>query len=597
MTKTTWNLKPIFKSDTDPAIAKWRQEVDQQTSLFSTKWSANSKYLTDPKTLRTALDEYNTWLEKYGHNDKEVSYFHLRESQNETDPKIKAKFSQAITFAQEIGNKILFFPLSLSKIPTKQQQIFLKSPLLKEYHHFLNQLFVEGKYTLTEPEEKILNLKSPTSSHNWQRMTSSMLASETVTTLSPDGKKISANLSQLMQLVNHPKKKVRDASAKQIHLLMAKYADVAENELNSLLQDHQINDRLRGFLRPDSSRLLGDNVSEKTIDAMLMAVSKNNRVSHEYYQLKAKLLGKKYLEYHERNVDLGDVKTKYSFADSYKVILDTFHSLDPEFGKITESFIKDGRVDVYPQNGKSGGAFCTHNGKSLPVHILLNHTDTLHDVMTFAHELGHGINHTLINRTQPAIYCSSSLATAEVASTFMEDFVLESVAKNSSHKEQLALRMMKLNDDVSTIFRQVACYKFEQELHQQFRTTGYLDKKTIGQIFKKHMSAYMGKYVEQTKGCENWWVYWSHIRNYFYVYSYASGLLISKALQKRVRENPHFISTVKEFLSSGTSQSPEAVFKHLAIDITNPKFWEEGIAEIAQELRQAQKLATAKNPL
>lgn len=597
MTQTTWNLKPLFKSDTDPEIPTWRKIVTDQTTRFVKKWSNNTKYLTDSQTLRLALDDYNTWLEKYGHNDREVSYFHLRESQNETDPKIKAKFGQAIAFAQDIANQMLFFTLSLSKIPTKQQQIFLKDPLLKPYHHLLSSLFTEGKYTLTEPEEKILNLKSQTSNSNWQRMTSSMLANETVTTLSAEGKKIQANLSQLMQLVNHPKQQVRDTAAHQINLLMAKYADVAENELNSLLQDHQTNDRLRGFTRPDQSRLLGDDVSDKTIDAMLQAVSANNKLAHTYYQLKSKLLGKHKLAYHERNVDLGNVKTTYSYTDSYKLIFDTFHSLDPEFSLITESFIKEGRVDVYPENGKSGGAFCTHNGKTIPVYILLNHTNTLHDVMTFAHELGHGINHTLINRTQPAVYCSSSLATAEVASTFMEDFVLATIARSAPQKEQLALRMMKLNDDISTIFRQVACYRFEQELHQQFRNLGYLDKKTIGQIFQKHMSAYMGKYVEQSAGCEYWWVYWSHIRNYFYVYSYASGLLISKALQRRVRENPNFITAVKDFLATGTSQSPEATFKRLGIDITNPKFWEEGIAEIAEELKHVQKLIATKNPL
>lgn len=151
--------------------------------------------------------------------------------------------------------------------------------------------------------------------------------------------------------------------------------------------------------------------------------------------------------------------------------------------------------------------------------------------------------------------------------------------------------MMKLNDDVSTIFRQVACYQFEQELHQEFRQRGYLSEEEIGKIFQKHMTAYMGDYVEQSHGSENWWVYWGHIRSFFYVYSYASGLLISKSLQHAVRENPRFIENVKEFLSAGLSDSPKNIFKKLGVDITDKGFWNKGLAEVETLLQDTTRLA------
>jgi oligoendopeptidase F len=226
-----------------------------------------------------------------------------------------------------------------------------------------------------------------------------------------------------------------------------------------------------------------------------------------------------------------------------------------------------------------------------PTYILLNHTDKLNDVLTLAHETGHGINNELIKQKQNALNFDTPLATAEVASTFMEDFVLAELEKETDEELKLSLMMMKLNDDISTIFRQIALYNFEGELHKTFRERGYLSKTEIGKLFQKHMSAYMGNRVEQSEGSENWWTYWSHIRTYFYVYSYSSGLLISKSLQASVKKDSRFIEKVKEFLSAGTSDSPKNIFKKLDIDITDKKFWDKGLDEVESLLNETEKLA------
>jgi oligoendopeptidase F len=215
----------------------------------------------------------------------------------------------------------------------------------------------------------------------------------------------------------------------------------------------------------------------------------------------------------------------------------------------------------------------------------------MHDVLTIAHELGHGINNELIGEKQHALDFGTPTSTAEVASTFMEDFVLEEILHKADDELRLAIMMQKLNDDVSSIFRQVACYRFEQELHAEFRKKGYLSKEQVGQLFQKHMAAYMGDAVEQSAGSENWWVYWSHIRYFFYVYSYAGGLLISKALQNGVKNNPAFIHQVKEFLSAGLSDSPKNIFAKLGIDITDRQFWDRGLDEVENLLRETTALA------
>jgi oligoendopeptidase F len=173
----------------------------------------------------------------------------------------------------------------------------------------------------------------------------------------------------------------------------------------------------------------------------------------------------------------------------------------------------------------------------------------------------------------------------------MEDFVLDEIMHASDDALRLSIMMQKLNDDVSSIFRQVACYCFEQELHRAFRKKGYLSKEEIGKLFRRHMAAYMGNDVLQSEGSENWWVYWNHIRYFFYVYSYASGLLISKSLQNSVKQDPVFIHQVKEFLSAGLSDSPKNIFGRLGIDISDKRFWDKGLDEVENLLDETEQLA------
>jgi oligoendopeptidase F len=303
------------------------------------------------------------------------------------------------------------------------------------------------------------------------------------------------------------------------------------------------------------------------------------------------MLKVKKLAYHERNIEYGDMTGRHPFPKAVGLVHSVFGKLDPEFADIFAGFIENGQIDAYPKRDKDSGAFCIHHLMIQPTYILLNHTDKLHDVLTIAHELGHGINNELIKKRQHALDFGTPTSTAEVASTFMEDFVLDEIIRSADDEQRLAIMMQKLNDDVSSIFRQVACYQFERELHKDYRGKGYLSKEEIGKLFRKHMTAYMGNAVLQSEGSENWWVYWSHIRYFFYVYSYASGLLISKSLQNSVKQDPVFIHKVKEFLSAGLSDSPKNIFGRLGIDISDSRFWDKGLDEVERLLDDTEQLA------
>jgi oligoendopeptidase F len=394
-----------------------------------------------------------------------------------------------------------------------------------------------------------------------------------------------------MTLLSSTSKKTRDSAVNAFNEILVENSDLAEHEINSILKCKQINDELRGLPRPDTARHLGDDVDTSVVDALIKVVISNFDIARRYYALKAKLFGVKKLEYHERNVPYGKLDKKYTYAEAKALVSKVLGNLDSEFQQIFQSFVNNNQIDVFPRKHKSSGACCAHDSVTQPTYILLNYGKTLSDVTTLAHETGHGINNELMRKKQNALNFDTPKSTAEVASTFMEDFVLCELEKEADEELKLAIMVKRLNSAVSSIPRQIACYAFEQELHKTFRKQGYLSKEEIGKLFQKHMVAYMGSAIEQSPGAENWWIYWSHIRAFFYVYSYSGGLLISKSLQSSVRKDPKFIEKVKEFLAAGTSDSPKNIFKALGIDITKASFWEQGMDEIRTLLNETEKLA------
>jgi len=580
--KTDWDLSPLFVSDKDPKIDEAEKAARQGADQFIAKWKNRQDYLSEPAILKEALEDYDHWETEHGPNSQVCYYFHLRTELEQNNPNLRARFNKAKEVAVAIQNDIQFFTLRLAKIPTKTQELFLGDPSFAEFRHFLEQLFAEGKYALSEPEEKILNLQRETSYSNWTKMTENLIAKETF-----EGH----SFWELVATLNSSDQKTRDWAFEAINKILADLSDVAEAEINSVLAHKKIGDELRGTKRPDELRHLSDDISSEVVDAMIKAVVDRFDLSRRFYELKAKLFNKPSLKYYEKSVPYGELSNKFSYQKSIESVDKVLASLDQELVNIFRRFVNNGQIDVYPKSNRAGGAFCSNMRRADPTYILLNHTNQLKDVLTLAHEVGHGLNNELIKSKQREIYYETPVSTAEVASTFVEDFVLEEISQNENLEARLKLLMAKLDDEVATIFRQVAAYRFELELHKDFREKGYLSKEEIGDLFLKHMSDYTGQAMEFPTGTENWWIYWSHFRYYFYIYSYASGLLISKALQRLVRANPEKIKLVKEFLSAGSSTSPAQIFANQGLDITKPEIWLNSLAETEKLLNEAEKLA------
>ena len=582
----TWDLEPLKKEEGFNAL---KQKTIKAALKFIKKWSKRDDWLKDATVLKKALDEYNYWEEDFGIFANEWLYYYLKQSLNQNDAKIKASYNKIYEEAIELQNKFQFFFLKLSKISKKDQENFLNSLSLSNYKHFLEKIFRSGLYVLSEKEEKIIALKAKVSHTNWSTMVSALLSKEERNILNDKKIKEKKNFSEIIELMSHRNKIVRDNSAKEFNNILKKYIDIGEHELNSILENKFINDKIRGYKRADESRFISDDINAEVVDSLVEAVGSNFHISKEFYKLKSKALGLKKLQYHERNLEVSKIEKKYDFSEAYSIVYKTFKNLDPDFSKVFKNLFESNQVDVFPKSGKRSGAFALTNGKNQPSFILLNYTNSLNDILTIAHEFGHVINFEL-SKKQKSLNYDFPMCLAETASTFFEDFVLENILENADDELKFSIQMMKLNSDVSTIFRQIAFYKFENDLHKNFREKGYLSKDEIGKLFSKNMKAYMGNYVDHPKESENWWLYVSHFRNFFYVYSYAFGLLVSKIFQSKVNENKDYMLKIKDFLSSGSLQSPKKQLSDLGIEINKIETWKIGIKETENLLEQTKAL-------
>lgn len=588
---TKWDLSDLGSKINDPAFEKERKKIEKTYKAFEKKWKGTTKYLSNPKVLREALDDFENLSQVGGKEDR---YLWLRSCLETQNMEIQA----AMTLYQDFGNKmsdhVRFFGLSLGTIPKEKHTKFLNSKELAAYRNYLKGIFDSAKYFLSEKEERVLSMKSSVSSGNWVTMLDEFLSGESrevvVKTKKGRYKKERQSLAEISRNLRSNDKKVLESSIIAHNDILKTHERVAEKEINSFLENKKINDELRGYERPDSSRHSAEDIDTKAVDTLVDTVADNFKISRDFYKLKAQLLKRKNLSYAERSIQYGSINQSFSYKQSVILVRKALERISDEFSNLFVSFVENGQIDVYPKIGKTGGAFCLP-GYNEEVNIMLNHTETFRDVSTLAHEMGHGI-HSVMSRKENALNYDHPMCTAEVASTFCEDFVLDELKKDfETDENRLVLLMAQLEDKMTTIFRQVAAYRFEQELHSEFRKKGYLTQKEIGKFFNKHMKDYLGSTVTFDENSARGWIYWSHFRTPFYVFAYAMALLVSQFARKKFLENPEYIEKINEFYSTGSSLPPAEIYKKLGLNVNDSTSWQEGIDEVKELLKETKKLA------
>lgn len=585
--KTEWNLGLLYNSLNDPAIERDMQIFEKTAGVFRKKWHGRTDYLTSAKALLAALRDYEKASEILS---SPKSWWHAALSVHMNSGNKQASAMQTRLEERYIkaGNTIRFFSLALGKIELKKQKEFLAAKELARYRYQLEKTFESAKYNLTEKEEELASLLSIPASSLWTKMCEREVHKLTVRV---QGKNIP--LEEAQSRLSDMPKSLRRKVAQLVNKQLATIADIAASELNAIVIDHKISDEKRGFKEPYSSTILSYENDEQAVLNLVDLVTKNFFIAHRFYKLHARLLKEKKLQHVDRAVSFGKITQKFPFDKAAAVVRNSLASVDPEYGQILDTYLSQGQIDAYPRKGKHGGAYCWGIG-NCPTFVLLNHKDTAYSVETFGHEMGHAIHGELSEKSQPVMYRGHSTSVAETASTFFEAVTLEVIRDMLPEKEKIIMLHRQIVSDISSIFRQVACFNFELEMHRRIRAEGELAGSDMAALMQKHLKSYLGPAVEITDADGNFFVTWSHLRNFFYVYTYAYGQLISKALFARWKEDKSFASKVRQFLEAGGSDTPENIFKKIGIDVADPAFFKAGLKAIERDIDELERLAFGK---
>ncbi len=580
-TQTSWNLSSFYKDVTDPAIERDQRKADLAVAAFAKKYRKDKKHLKSPMALAKALEEYEKLI--LLPSSKAGYYVFYRKDLNVEDKAAEALGAKLDDRGTKRGNQLIFFTLEIGKVPLATQKKFLKAKELAPFRYWLKQVFEDARFTLSEPEEKILSLKSDVSSGRWVQATENVLNKQVVTF----GKEILPLPKAESMIQNLPTTK-RRALWKAVTERYVAVSDMAESELNAIYTNKKINDELRGYKTPYEATIRGYQNEEKSILALVDAVTRANGVAQRFFKIKAKLLKEEHLTYADRAAVVGKLGGKIPFDKAAKEVREVFGNLKPLYADIFDTMLENGRIDVYPKKGKTGGAYCS-SGVTVPTFVLLNHVDTFESLKTLAHEMGHAV-HAERSHTQRPFYDGHTISTAETASTFFEYAALRNFVDRLPEKDKIIALHNIIQDDVATVFRQIAFFNFEKSLHDAVRKDGYVPKEKIATLMNDAVRKYLGPAFKLEEADGYFFVTISHIRRFFYVYSYAYGQLISKGLHRHLEKNPKFIDKVDQFLCAGESDSPENIFASIGVNTRSPKIFEEGIASIEEDVKRLEKL-------
>ncbi|MEK7213909.1 MAG: M3 family oligoendopeptidase [Patescibacteria group bacterium] len=577
-----WNLNLLYTSLNDPKIEQDILNIETLHNSFAEKYNIENKtYLNDNDQLLQVLDDYEVLMDNNSSKPSlYLNYVIHTDSVNNKALSLSNLLDNRMTKAQ---NKITFFELSLAGINKDRQNDILNNKMFSKYKFFLYCIFDDSLYNLTEAEEKILNLKALPASDMWNMSHDRILSAVMIEW---KGKRIP--LAEANNLISGLKRIDRLELSKKISIELKKVSIFSEAEINAVVTNKKINDELRNYRTPFENTVRRYRNDPVIIEKLIKTVSDNFHISHKFFRLKTKILNLKSLRYSDRNAKIGEIKGEFSFDSSKMILEKAFASFDNKYAEILNSFVKNGQIDIYPRKGKKGGAYCSsslHN----PTFVLLNHSDNINSYTTFAHEMGHAF-HSELSKSQGPLYSSYSTSLAETASTFFESLAFDEILKTLSKKQKIIALHNKINSDISTIFRQIACFNFENDIHNIVRKNGFISKEELADLHNKHMKAYLGPIFKMEHDDGYFFVQWSHIRRFFYVYTYAYGMLVSKSLLKRYRENKNFIVSIEKFLSSGGKNTPENILKEIGVDMASGQIFQDGIDEIARDIKELERL-------
>ncbi len=579
-----WNLADLYAAPDDPALENDLVDAATRAKAFAERYRGRLAGL-DGHALGNAIGEYEALQERLG---KVASYAQLRYAADISNPEA-ARFMQTIQEREtDISTDLLFFALELNRIPDDMIERQLQESEAARYAPWIRDLRVFRPYQLSDDLERILHEKVVTGRSAWVR-----LFDETMAGLRFDVDGAELNLSDVLNRLSDRNSDVRRSAALALGQTLNQNIRLFALITNTLAKDKHIEDGWRQYPSALTERNLSNQVEDDVVDALVTSVrGAFPDLSHRYYRLKARWFGVDALEFWDRNAPLpDDEERRYSWGDARSVVLDAYRSFTPEAADIASRFF-DGRwIDAALRRGKDSGAFAHPTVPSAHPYILMNFHGKPRDVMTLAHELGHGI-HQVLAAGQGALLADTPLTLAETASVFGEMLTFRSLLDaEKDPKKRRALLAGKVEDMLNTVVRQIAFHEFERRVHSE-RRQGELSSERMGEIWFEVQSESLGPAIRFHEEYRPYWAYIPHfIHSPFYVYAYAFGDCLVNSLYAVFRDgHPGFQAKYLDMLRSGGSKRHKELLAPFGLDATDPEFWKRGLSVVSGFINELEAL-------
>lgn len=583
----SWDLSDLYTSIDSPKIERDIKQLTKQAEQFSKNYKPPFARMS-PKRLAEAVAAFEAIGDQMG---RLSSYADLEYSSNMADPK-RAQFYQNMQESiNRISSQLIFFTLELNKLSDRELKAKVSaSKELARYQPWLRDIRSFRLYQLGDDLEKLLHEKQVVT-HSWVR-----LFDESVARMRFDVAGKALTSAEALDLLSSADATKRKEAAKAVGAEFEKHKEHFALITNTLAKDKAIEDDWRGFKQPISARNVSNRVEDGVVQALLGTVQSNYKnLAHRYYAWKAKQFTRKTLDYWDRNAPLPALPdTKIPWSDACELVLSSYMAFSPELAKIGRQFFDKNWIDVPVRPGKAPGAFAHPTVPSAHPYLLLNYQGKTRDVMTLAHELGHGV-HQVLSAGQGALMADTPLTLAETASVFGEMLTFQEILRREKNPQKRnSLIATKVEDMLNTVVRQTAFCEFERQVHAE-RKQGELTAERIGEIWMSVQSESLGPAIKFYPEYSHYWMYIPHfIHSPFYVYAYAFGDCLVNSLyavyQKEAAAGPEkakaFERKYIDMLKAGGTLRHKELLKPFGLDATKSDFWQKGLDVISGYIDQ-----------
>lgn len=575
-----WDLTDFYQNIKDKKIIQELDFVEKSLEEFSKNYQDKITKLS-AKELLEAIKEYEKISEIIGKLSSYSYLIYASDLSNQANISFYQNISEKLN---DFSTKVIFFTLEINKISDKNLDSLLIDKNLAKYQPFIRDIRAFKKYELSAELEKFSLEKSITSSNAFVRF-----FDETISNLEFTFDRKTLNNQEIFDLLSSPDEKIRKKSAKAIGKTFAQNAKTFAFITNVLAKDKSIDDKWRGFENPISSRNLDNFVEDEVVELLCSKVKENYKnISHRYYKIKAKTLGKKKLNYWDRNAPLTKSNKLTKWSDARDLVLDAYQEFSPKLSEIGKIFFDKNWIDAKVVKGKDSGAFSHSTVPCVHPYILMNYQGKTRDIMTLAHELGHGV-HQYLARKQGCLMAGTPLTLAETASVFGEQLTFQKILKNEKDEKLKKLIIAeKIEDMINTVVRQIAFLEFEKKVHNA-RKNGEISLEKLCEFWMEIQKESLGDIFKFDEEYKYFWCYIPHfIHSPFYVYSYAFGDCLVNSLYGIYKsgEIGNFEEKYLQMLESGGTKHHSDLLAPFNIKISDPKFWQAGLDVIIDYINQ-----------